>query len=484
MDIATVRTSPQFPPEIIDLFVLNLAPKKYDKVRWYDEKRDLAACGLVSRAFYLPSRRYLFSTVTIYVDIFPNGKIRLPTETLREILVANPLLQNQIYHLFVAYPVQFSYPGTPWDLTAPEMREIYAAAKNNAENENKCLSHIVRLVPALRKLTICSTEYDLRDPAYFNPDMASILYELKGLCPHLHRLGIIAVHDVPLSYILQWTNITELRLSDVVLVHNSNSQSDSGSESESDADADSMDLSQSTITSFPFIERLFMRGTNYLPAFSSLHFGQLRYLRLSFPRGSEIVPWSVDQKWDLLRQNSLVLTHLHLSGAFCTSYWTHMLSEVSVPALKILEINEKVFMEALGLVLRISGFLCPTDASSVFSVQHILITSQSYVIADILDYEQGWKQLDAAWTSAQYSSLAKVDVRLTFDLRSGISETLTDDEILLRIENCASRLLPLVSASLTSRVIDLKFFVKVHSSKVDLTWDNRAGTSIIDRHED
>jgi hypothetical protein len=158
--------------------------------------------------------------------------------------------------------------------------------------------------------------------------------------------------------------------------------------------------------------------------------------------------------------------------------WTLLLSDNMFRALKNLDITEE--MKSVDLFPRIAHFMMPKeDELNIRNISISIDGSVDYMLK-LLQILQGqeeiWSQVDTAWTSPQYSLLARVSIHISLHFQRPYSSWIRDKETLKLIQNCSSRLLPLVSSS---QSIDLNFSVKIHFTNLHFAWDNHSGTSDI-----
>lgn len=144
-----------------------------------------------------------------------------------------------------------------------------------------------------------------------------------------------------------------------------------------------------------------------------------------------------------------------------TDNWTLLLSGSMFRAVKSLDIIEEI--QSDDLFPRIARFLMPKEAELDVRNISISIDGSAVYMHDLLQILQkqgeAWSQVDTAWTSPQYSSLARVSIHISLYFLRPYSTWNRDEETLKLIQNCSSRLLPLVSSS---QSIDLEFSVKIH----------------------
>ncbi|KAF9485040.1 hypothetical protein BDN70DRAFT_706315 [Pholiota conissans] len=434
---STSQRSPMFPAELIQLFIDHLAPDNYDQPLTSFQRRDLASCGLVSASFYTASRKHLFSTVKILYK--PDERREAPF-VLDDILSANPKLQEHVRHLIIMVSRRHS--------KLRENSELVRGGGSGAM-EGEYLSHLVGLVPALRKLSIENTYSQALRPGF-----GAILDKLRASCPDLHHLRIVHL-DVPLSFILQWTNITDLEIHYTGLLERHYSKQNTVIPTHSTS---SPPIIRLTIGESVFYHHLLQK---------SLDLTRLRYLHLS-PTLLED-----DREWGLLDNTFPVLNHLSLYHAFKVLAPWHLqytLCDSKFPALDVIEINEDV--ETRRPFPYIVDALAPKEGT--FSIRHVKITLEAgrpQEFLDLLDKQhQRWAEADTAWTSAQYYSLTMVSIHCTFRFATPF-DSIKDQEKLQLVINCAHRLLPRVSSS----SIILDFSVKLHFTNFIFGWDSRTG---------
>ncbi|KAF8168896.1 hypothetical protein BJ912DRAFT_1001037 [Pholiota molesta] len=415
---------------------------------------------LIFSDLYFPSRRRLFSKIRI--DLGPSGKRETQSRNARrlrgilEILSENVALRELIHHLVVEY--RFSeYPrdgrgeDSIFKLESSDFRDIFP------------------LVPALRTLTITYP----RGESFCTYDEAlmSALADLRHSCPYLHRLELIGLRDIPIGFILQWTNVVDLKLHQVDIVIEGGPM-----------------LEQSTPVQR--LERLSLRFNPWLgfPApLQTMEVGRLQYLQISMssitiPTSSQPmliqipIQMSIIHAWNLITKCSSTLNHLRLDYVFSKpGSLPQSVSTISFPSLEVLEIDEELHHGQNPFLLPLARFLTP-NKTGVFNIQTILISFTAFVPEQIvLHDDEGWSVLDSALTSQQYTikqyeCLSKLEIRLRFTHYKEADKA-KEQETSDLLEGCSSRLLPLVSSS---QSIDLKFSILVRYSNVTFTWDNHA----------
>ncbi|KAF8172648.1 hypothetical protein BJ912DRAFT_99898 [Pholiota molesta] len=239
MESTTSPSSSILVPELIDLFISNVAARKYDEPLDWIQRRDLASCGLVSKSFYLPSRKYLFATIIFRIKFeqYRGQHFRFASE-LDGILSSNPMLQEQIHHLVIKYveessdpPYRDPYRNASLDTYLDsshrdayrERQEARKLAMVDDSGEEK-LRRMISLLPALRKLSLVGNSYrvpwdeavlSLVGNSYRIPCNEAVLLILEALslsCPHLHRLRFSQMHHVPDRFIQRWPKVDDLEL--------------------------------------------------------------------------------------------------------------------------------------------------------------------------------------------------------------------------------------------------------------------------------
>ncbi|KAF9486171.1 hypothetical protein BDN70DRAFT_870262 [Pholiota conissans] len=470
MKSETSRPLHMLPSTIIETIIANLVHGKgYANGAKLTrlERRDLASCGLASSLFYLPSRRYLFATVTINLDLYNSRgeEIWLSRNGLVDILSGNTMLQNQVYHLVVTY-------------MDPKSDRWMRPAGYIGAPRSDAFQQIVRFFPALRGLTIASSLPGCG--TLFNVAVAFVSQELKFYCPHLRSLTLMEVNDTPIEFFHQWACITELKLVDVDLSDPKEPNvDDQGGDDDGQAEDAQKALESQRRAGSLKIERLCLHGAMYLTEslVNSLNNHHLQYLHLSFdPRVGSVVPMS--QAAQLVHVVAPTLAHLSLKDAF---YYDSILefSDSVIQNVKFLELVGRDTPDTPETPFpSIASFLTPKTSNIVSKLERISISFSCSrdIMKKVFDYNQGWSALDILWTGPQYQHLAKVDIRLIFTATGSEKAILRLEhktKILMElIKHRSYRLLPLVSCSPR---IDLNFHIEVHSLTRYVAWNNRTG---------
>ncbi|KAF8168892.1 hypothetical protein BJ912DRAFT_1001023, partial [Pholiota molesta] len=177
MVVIQLSSQDVLPCELVDLIIAIVASNCDGIYNVRQRRHDLASCGLVCRAFYLPSRRYLFENMTL---ITKHGERESQSlKKLREILSTGPMLRFQIYHLVIADKTPSGYTG--WK----------RPGRTLLGEEN--LPHILRLLPSLRSLTISAVQ-----DVYWTLLTGELVSALR-------------LRDVPIGFVHQW-DVTTIRV--------------------------------------------------------------------------------------------------------------------------------------------------------------------------------------------------------------------------------------------------------------------------------
>ncbi|KAF9486168.1 hypothetical protein BDN70DRAFT_870261 [Pholiota conissans] len=479
MESEKSRPFPILPPNIINILMANLVHGKNDITGarlTRLERRDLAACGLVSSSFYLPSRRYLFSTLTINLDLCnsPTNEIPLSRDGLIGIMSGNSALQDLVHHLVITY-------------MDPRSENWIRPAEGCRNPRGDDLQHVLRLLPAVRKLTISTSQSDY--VTVFNRVVGTIIEGLDTSCPHLRSLALFKLEYVPIKFIHHWTNVTDLQLHDVSFAKTGlrfpGDEDDNEVYRIQGGDGFNFETAfelwkQQGIIDTPSLERLHLRGGMFFPdrLRISINHHQLRHLLLTFVGTSQYI---AEHDVDLLvRKVAPKLTQLSLKDAFYYApNWIELLTENVIRNVKILDISETDIIHLTPFPF-IAQFLTPKNLSTTSSLEHIsiLVRGAGGNMTEVFKHDPGWLDLDALWTGPQYQHLVKIDIRLVFTAVGSEKAVLRLKDkaqaLMERIENASYRLLPLVSC--LSR-IKLHFSVEVHSLTRYIAWDNHTGRS-------
>ncbi|KAF9486172.1 hypothetical protein BDN70DRAFT_988179 [Pholiota conissans] len=439
MDSTKGRNILSLPPEILDLIVSNLAPPHYKELTYWTsfQRHDLSVCGLVSQAFYTPSRRYLFGFILVRIVAQGDGarvtKSLNRIRQLREIISSNPMLQRMMHHFFVACEVANGPPGEQ--------------PITSAQLEESGFISLLRLFSGLRMLTIFSTmDGGFGDGSY----LCSALDILRMRCPRIVKIKIQKMINVPSDFLLKWQDITDLQVNYVEFT---------GDVSDTVKKQGRRALKRYTLLCF------LIRSTIPKP----LQLLDLRYLKFLDLRCSN--PAILDE---ILSQNGYLptLDHLILTFAFDTGH-LHPLSVSAFPSLKSLEIRGTPQgpndVRCLSNIVR---FLTP-ETSKASNIQFIglrVIAKNSERL--ILGALTEWSELDKTFTS-NYQQLSNVDVCLEFELDVDNAAASWVPIVLDKLDNFPSHFLPL---TLVSRSISLDFSaiftIPANYGTLQRTWGN------------
>jgi hypothetical protein len=299
MVVIQLSSQDVLPCELVDLIIAIVASNCDGIYNVRQRRHDLASCGLVCRAFYLPSRRYLFENMTL---ITKHGERESQSlKKLREILSTGPMLRFQIYHLAIADKTPSGYTG--WK----------RPGRTLLGEEN--LPHILRLLPSLRSLTISAVQ-----DVYWTlltGELVSALSGLRSLCVNLRRLNLKKLRDVPIGFVHQWDEVTEIELNSVHVVD------DYLVLAPSDTHDNHPTISEDLLT-IPRLEHLSLSGDFDFPeSVQEAVSTQLSCLRSLYimlvPFSESKSPWS--QAWILILRTSKSLNRLSLHFLF--SGWNH-----------------------------------------------------------------------------------------------------------------------------------------------------------------
>ncbi|KAF9486173.1 hypothetical protein BDN70DRAFT_916398 [Pholiota conissans] len=384
-----------FPSDIVNIIMTNLVGGK-NYLTGADltslERRDLAACALVSSTFYLPSRRYFFSTMKIKLDV---GSTTNTAGVLVEILTANPMLQELGRHLVVAYMDPTS--------GSPLMNRVGNGEIVNGDN----LDHVIRLLPALRKLTIASSLPSR--VSYFNQEALSPLRDLRALCPHIHSLILSNISGVSTEFIHHWKDVTDLCLDNVYFA---------------DKYRDGLDMAallDHGVSNTPRLERLYIFGIMKCPPElrNAVLIRQLQHLHLEIH--PQTVDLAVSDAVHLVNATSSSLNRLSLTR-FANEEWLELISQSVFTKIKNLELIEKNPQK--NPFPGIAIFLTPLNMNTISRMQILTIsyTGPYYSIPSIFHPIFGWTDLDALWTGPQYAHLTRLNVQLTFTAAAALGE--------------------------------------------------------------
>jgi hypothetical protein len=301
MVVIQLSSQDVLPCELVDVIIAIVASNCAGIYNVRQRRHDLASCGLVCRAFYLPSRRYLFENMTL---ITKHGERESQSlKKLREILSTGPMLRFQIYHLVIADKTPSGYTG--WK----------RPGRTLLGEEN--LPHILRLLPSLRSLTISA----IQDVYWtlLTGELISALRGLRSLCVNLRRLNLKKLRDVPIGFVHQWDEVTEIELNSVHIVDDYSVSVLTPSDNH-----DVHPTICENIITIPRLEHLSLSGDFDFPESVqeavSTQLSRLRSLYIMLvPFSESKSPWL--QAWILILRTSKSLNRLSLHFLF--SGWNH-----------------------------------------------------------------------------------------------------------------------------------------------------------------
>ncbi|KAF9486174.1 hypothetical protein BDN70DRAFT_988181 [Pholiota conissans] len=367
-------TSPISIPEIVDIIVSNLVNDfDFERQLTWIERRRLSACGLVSQDFYMASRRYLFATISLDVSDSGCPFSWSHIHKLHQILSSNPMIQRQIRHLMI-------------NIEAEPIPAVPETAVLDFSIKPSRFAALMNLVPSLRALTVCSKPCSLTYDNVVN--LFRTLDVLRIQCPDLHKLCIGRIENVPLSFLSNWSNITDLRT--MYVTGHFNFMTDMP-----------LERFHSTVSSsFP----------NWNP-FNFIKFNRLQYLGVVFTTDS------VTGHQTLLRINNALpaLSHLQLVHYGSRFYVPEVGTVSAIPSLR--SIN---FVEFIGndnwpssILNNIASFLEPKDSTpnDIESID-ILIFGACHLTSRALNYLSTWSKLDRIFTSKEYHKLTHVRISI------------------------------------------------------------------------